>query len=1843
MPEIKNSFTQGKMNKDLDERLIPNGQYRDAMNIQVSTSDGSDIGTVQNILGNTLINSTPGDSVVVGGGWECVGSIVDEKNDVLYSFVAHTGTNRSAILEYAKNGAIEPVLVDIENNTLKFSQGDMITGINIIDGFLLWTDGTNEPKKINIERCKAGTNSFTESTKLVIDGQVVAFRVQTAWTTNYTNTSGGTTTLYLTGIGTASNPEISRGDKLTEFFTTGGLQYFPTNRFVVDVNYTTGEVTVNTAIYNGLGTAATGNFVYFDSYKPLAEEYITVIKKKPLKPLSVKMIPANLGTATPLFEKIFPRFSYRYRYVDGEYSASAPYTDVVFNSLYPENLEGIGYNEKTAYGTKEPYNTGMRNMIESIELYDFVSPNMPKDVVQVDLLYKQENSSVVYVMEVIKNTDAQWNEHGINGSTSKYKGKFAVKSENIYAALPTNQSLRPWDNVPKVAKAQEITGNRLVYGNYKQGYNIDTSPKIVSNHQLRYPTLTPPYPEGGLRSVKSQRNYQLGVVYGDKYGRETPVFTSSESSVVIPWEDNASLTSGGVNHPLASFSLQLKTHLESTHPSWADYYKFFVKETSGEYYNLVMDTMWTVTKPDLETDEHIWLSFASSDRNKISKDDYIILKKRVTDSTQVETENKFRVLDVQNEAPDAIKYLYNNLGERSNTIPTAVGEGRLMDLFDSSSYTIMNVSGSSTSLNIMIDKTEWLSFKGGLLMHDNKPLPNPLYLSWTKVINAGNSQHSKKYKVVSIRESGTGANAKYSLKLEKKISAADQAMAESDTFADTIDAGLVFRIEQKISRDLESFSGRFFVKILANSLTRDVLLDITGSTLNQQSNTTVTTGGEGDVFYLANKKETSYIESNGLINNSGKGNTAKNVADDITTTEAAWSTILSSMSGTSNFFIDRMHMAAVQTGLYAKHATYGLNAGSPNDIGDTFGHGGGSNSSWPPLPGSSYKQYGSGSFLQMWYPANNEIKPQNPTSDPAFSFNYGDQLVNGLEGIVTTNSDHVNAGGLRRWRDIAWGDGYSLWNWDTSSTLNTTVYNSSGQTYLHISYLAPGEDLHNGTFKFTNSNLRTMSSTYSNQEGDELLHNSLQGIHGGGVFTSAATTYTGSNYNGNKKDVYMEMLPIYGWVPVTTGNPHNTPTSIGGSAGGGSFQNKNGGFDRAYRARHDAQWDLPQADKDFIEQFTAGVRFRFTGDTTIYQVADSNVTQPRKLYNHTPWRKMWKKQGSGVVGMGNSVEEAAADWADSTDGDGANGDSGKIDILKERIENFGKANNRRVSYIIMIDADPTAGGTTYDPLTNITATSENGIQIVTEVYDSSTSGFISGTIAEFPAIWETEPKDNVDLDIYYEASQAYPITLTEQNAELFAPIGCRVSILGEPTEFAAIPDPNVNYPTTSIDGTAENYIESWRGTEITLDNNYAGFQHEDDNSNSLSYHGLSIRFTREDGSYTTGRIVGFEGVVPETGGGGYYNFKIEVHPNAHCGLGWYNCFSFGNGIESDRIRDDFNAMTITNGVNANSTLDKPYTEEHRKNGLIYSGIYNSTSGINNLNQFIAAEKITKDLNPTYGSIQKLFQRRISLIAFCEDRVVGITSNKNALYNADGDSQLVASNTVLGDANPFVGDYGISKNPESFAKDSYRAYFADKQRGAVLRLSMDGLTPISDAGMSDWFKDEFKGDHYNIIGSFDTYKDNYNLTFDDSSQSYPGSKTVTYSEDVKGWVSFKSFIQESGASMSGDYYTFRFGQCWKHHNNPARNVFYNQQTVPSTVKFIFNESPTAIKNFNTINYDGDEGWLCNSIVTNQQSGTVTDFIEKEGKWFNYIKGNNALDTGEFNFQGIGTNYNIIYNN
>ena len=171
MPELNHRFQKGRMNKDLDERLVPNGEYRDALNIEVSASEGSDIGAVQTVMGNTKLSLLPSGST-------CIGEITNEKEDKLYWLVS--GQGQDFIVEYNyDDGSVNPVVVDLytTNNTprvLNFDVENTITGINIIDGMLFWTDNNSEPKRIHIDRCKEGTSLFTTHTILMVRNLVIS-------------------------------------------------------------------------------------------------------------------------------------------------------------------------------------------------------------------------------------------------------------------------------------------------------------------------------------------------------------------------------------------------------------------------------------------------------------------------------------------------------------------------------------------------------------------------------------------------------------------------------------------------------------------------------------------------------------------------------------------------------------------------------------------------------------------------------------------------------------------------------------------------------------------------------------------------------------------------------------------------------------------------------------------------------------------------------------------------------------------------------------------------------------------------------------------------------------------------------------------------------------------------------------------------------------------------------------------------------------------------------------------------------------------------------------------------------------------------------------------------------------------------------------------------------------------------------------------------------------------------------------------------------------------------------------------------------------------------------------
>lgn len=349
-------------------------------------------------------------------------------------------------------------------------------------------------------------------------------------------------------------------------------------------------------------------------------------------------------------------------------------------------------------------------------------------------------------------------------------------------------------------------------------------------------------------------------------------------------------------------------------------------------------------------------------------------------------------------------------------------------------------------------------------------------------------------------------------------------------------------------------------------------------------------------------------------------------------------------------------------------------------------------------------------------------------------------------------------------------------------------------------------------------------------------------------------------------------------------------------------------------------------------------------------------------------------------------------------------------------------------------------------------------------------------------------------------------------------------------------------------------------------------------------------------------------------------------------------------IEESRIKGGFNNQSMELATRAFAT-DENYAERRRKNALIYSGIYNSKTGINKLNEFSIGKSNTKAVDSSQGSIQKLHAEDTNLLIFQEDKVSRALIDKDAVFTAEGSSIKSLSNIVIGQVIPFLGRYGISKNPESFAIKGGMKYFADKKRGVIVRLTRDGHTEISYYGMRSWFKDNLKTAD-KVIGIYDNVKDQYVLSLQNDSTYY----TLGYDESSKGWTSFYTYKPNAGFTLKNILYTFNGPNIYKHYQTTNYNNFYNVSNT-SKVNLILNNTPSAVKIFKNLSYEGSTGWKVNNIKTDTDDSLYTDkaydiasynssldydlpgiqsFNKKENKYMSYLQNNSDIDENEVIF-------------
>ena len=214
---------------------------------------------------------------------------------------------------------------------------------------------------------------------------------------------------------------------------------------------------------------------------------------------------------------------------------------------------------------------------------------------------------------------------------------------------------------------------------------------------------------------------------------------------------------------------------------------------------------------------------------------------------------------------------------------------------------------------------------------------------------------------------------------------------------------------------------------------------------------------------------------------------------------------------------------------------------------------------------------------------------------------------------------------------------------------------------------------------------------------------------------------------------------------------------------------------------------------------------------------------------------------------------------------------------------------------------------------------------------------------------------------------------------------------------------------------------------------------------------------------------------------------------------FFNCFSFGNGVESYKIRDSISGKQFNLGNRVTSTSAIDYKQANRISDLTYSGVFNDETNVNKLNEFNLGLLNFKPLEESFGSIQKLFARETDILTLQEDKISYVLRGKNLLSDAAGTSTLTSVPEVLGLQIARIEDYGISFNPESFSSFGPDKFFTDSKRGALIQLKgsnyqNEQLVIISEVGMRGWFRDLFINySNTQKLGGFDPYMNEYVLS------------------------------------------------------------------------------------------------------------------------------------------------------
>jgi len=480
--------------------------------------------------------------------------------------------------------------------------------------------------------------------------------------------------------------EISNVDNASKTFEIADLSFGPPNYGKLN-NWIGAYITSNdTALSPGTKITQVRSKNFNKPFPPIAtslpaaipttrpgvciiyHDSLTTIPENPDKPIKI-LIGANpyydanfRGDSEYLSDK-FVRFSYRFKYDNDEYSLTAPFTQAAFIPKQdgyfldkqsdtgggPTNINDDAAQSDEVNAVQSTIVSFMENKVNTVGIVITMPEGvstvsaLPDDlhVKEIDILYKESDQVAIKVVNTIT-TEELRAITDTNRITYNYTSQAPIKT------LPSNETSRASDKVPIRAKAQEVAGNRVMYGNYlvrtarpkTLGYTIALGEKAKLGQLGSYSEIE--YPNHVL---KQNRSYTLGVVLSDRFGRQSDVILSDFSTGYNNYNvGNTDFISGQGQRPNVYRGSSIKAlwlkliPSEISSPGYAGLYssenplgwysyKLVVQQKEQEYYNVYLPSILnnspqfgTPTTARIVSNSVAFITLFSDNINKVPRD-----------------------------------------------------------------------------------------------------------------------------------------------------------------------------------------------------------------------------------------------------------------------------------------------------------------------------------------------------------------------------------------------------------------------------------------------------------------------------------------------------------------------------------------------------------------------------------------------------------------------------------------------------------------------------------------------------------------------------------------------------------------------------------------------------------------------------------------------------------------------------------------------------------------------------------------------------------------------------------------------------------------------------------------------------------------------------------------------------------------------------------------------------------------------------------------------------------------------------------------------------------------------